>query len=236
MKDWATTTNDTELAAKIQAVGGKVPPFPINLVAAPPLSNQIQYFRNMCSRYVIDIAAEAGGIPDAASQDTQKIDPLYHAGISIPVISVHGTSDAFTPYPIALQYQTAVAAAGKSNLFRLYTVTGGEHADTAVQGEASRHVWELVGLAVQIRPLLRATAFCNVTVLSGWTWWFFAQVDGNVGTCTYQWYEGTTPIQGQTGMVLPVTKNTAGTYNLYCQVTDADGVTITTNTVSLAVR
>ncbi len=235
MKDWASTTNETELATKIQAVGGKLPPFPIGLIAAPPLSNQLQTLRGMCAQYVIDIAAELGGTPNTAPLAVQKIDPLYHASISIPVISVHGTSDAFTPYPMALQYQAAVAAAGKSSLFRLYTVEGGEHADLAVQGEASRHMVELSAMSAQFRPLLRATAFGNVTVRSGWTWWLFVQIQGSIGTTKYQWFEGTTLLQGQTDMVLPVTKSIAGTYNYYCQVTDADGVTINTNAITLTV-
>ena len=236
MKDWGATTNDTELAAKIQAVGGKVPPFPITLIAPTAnLSTQLQTFRTLCNRYVIDIAAETGGTPENASQGYQKVDPLYHANISIPVISVHGTADAFTPYPSALQYQTAVAAAGKSSLFRLYTVAGAEHADLAVQAEASRHMLELAALSRELRPLLQASAFCDVTLLPGWTWWFFAQSIGNVGTCTYQWYEGTTMLQGQTSMILQVTKNAAGNYTFYCQVSDADGVTINTNTVTLTI-
>ncbi len=235
MKDWGATTNDTEFASKIQAVGGKVPPFPISLIAAPPLSNQLQTFRSLCNVYAANIVAETGGTPENASQGYQSVDPLYHANISVPVISVHGTNDAFTPYPMALQYQAAVAAAGKSNLFRLYTVDGGEHADLAVQTEASKHMMELAGMALQQRPLLQATAFSNVTMITGWTWWFFAQTTGNVGTLKYQWYEGTTPLAGQTSVACPVSKSAAGKYEYYCQITDADGVTINTNTITLTV-
>jgi pimeloyl-ACP methyl ester carboxylesterase len=235
MKDWATTTNDTELAAKIQSVGGKVPPFPFNLLAAPPLSNQLNVLRNMSNTYVADFEAETGGTPDAVPQAYQAIDPLYYADISIPVISIHGTADALTPYSSALQYQDAVAAAGKSSLFRLYTVDGGEHADLAVQTEASKHMVELSSLSAQFRPLLRATAFTNVTVLSGWTWWFFTQSLGGTGSYTYQWYEGNTSLQGQTSMVLSVTKTTRGVYEYYCQVTDSEGIAINTNIIALTV-
>jgi alpha-beta hydrolase superfamily lysophospholipase len=82
---------------------------------------------------------------------------------------------------------------------------------------------------------LKATAFCDVTVLPGWTWWFFAHGTGGVGTRTYQWYEGTTLLQGQTAMVLPVTKNTPGTYTFYCKVTDSEGAAAYSNTVTLKV-
>jgi len=80
-----------------------------------------------------------------------------------------------------------------------------------------------------------ATAFCSVTVLRGWTWYFFAHSNGGVGAHTYQWYEGTTPIAGQTSMVLPVTKTTTGAYTFYCKVTDAQGMTVTSNGVTLTV-
>jgi hypothetical protein len=78
------------------------------------------------------------------------------------------------------------------------------------------------------------SAFCNVTVPRGWTWWFFAQGTG-VGPLTYQWYEGTTPLQGQTSMVLPITKTTTGVYTYYCTVTDPNGNTAISNTVTLTV-
>lgn len=82
---------------------------------------------------------------------------------------------------------------------------------------------------------LKASAFCNVTVLSGWTWYFFAHSIGGIGTHAYQWYEGTTLLQGQTSMVLPVTKNTPGTYKFYCKVTDSEGATTNSNAVTLTV-
>jgi hypothetical protein len=83
---------------------------------------------------------------------------------------------------------------------------------------------------------LKATAFCDVTVMPGWTWWFFAHGCGGTGTCTYQWYEGTTLLQGQTSMVLPVTKSLPGTYTFYCKITDSEGATANSNTATLTVR
>jgi hypothetical protein len=80
-----------------------------------------------------------------------------------------------------------------------------------------------------------ATAFSSVTVLRGWTWYFFAHSNGGVGAHMYQWYENTTLLQGQTSMVLSVTKTVAGTYTFYCKVTDAQGMTVTSNGVTLTV-
>ena len=82
---------------------------------------------------------------------------------------------------------------------------------------------------------LDVTAFSSVTVLPGWTWNFFAHNKGGEAPYTYQWYEGMNPIQGQTSMVLPVSKNAPGVYNFYCRVTDKNGITTTSNAVTLAV-
>ncbi len=83
---------------------------------------------------------------------------------------------------------------------------------------------------------LKATAFCDVTVMPGWAWYFFARSTGGAGAHTYQWFEGTTMLQGQTSMVLPITKNMPGVYYYYCRVTDSQGATTSSNAVTLTVR
>ena len=82
---------------------------------------------------------------------------------------------------------------------------------------------------------LDVSVFCSVTVMRGWTWWFFAHNKGGVAPYTYQWYEGMTPLQGQTSMVLSITKSTPGVYSYFCRVTDKDGTTTTSNAVTLTV-
>jgi predicted secreted protein len=90
--------------------------------------------------------------------------------------------------------------------------------------------------AYGITPALpAASAFSSVTVLRGWTWHFFVHSNGGAAPYTYQWYEGTTPIAGQTSMVLPATKTNTGAYTFYCKVTDAQGMTVTSNGVTLTV-
>ena len=80
-----------------------------------------------------------------------------------------------------------------------------------------------------------ASAFCDVTLIGGGTWYFFAHSNKGVGAHTYQWYEGTTLLQGQTSMVLTVTKTVPGTYMFYCKVIDAEGTAANSNTVTLTV-
>jgi hypothetical protein len=86
------------------------------------------------------------------------------------------------------------------------------------------------------RPPLDVTARTSVTIWPGWTWWFFVQNLGGQAPYTYQWYEGATLLQGQTQMVLPVTKNTPGVYAYYCVVIDSQGTATTSNPVTLTVH
>ncbi len=232
--DRAATTDDSTLAAKLQALGAPVPPFPFNNTA-PPLSNQLQVFRSFCAGFSSDIVAECGGTPDAVPQAYRDIDPLYHTNLLIPVITVHGTSDAIVPYSYSLEYQASVAAAGKSSLYRLYSVVGGQHGDLSTTVASGIRAAELLTWSTQLRPTFRASAFTSVTVLSGWTWWFFAHSTGGVGASTYQWYEGATLLQGQTSMLLSVTKTSPGTYTFFCRATDSDTQAINTNAVTLTV-
>jgi hypothetical protein len=80
-----------------------------------------------------------------------------------------------------------------------------------------------------------ASAFCNVTLIGGGSWYFFAHSNGGFGPHSYQWYEGTTLLQGQTSMVLPITKTSLGIYTFICKVTDSQGTTTNTNTVTLTI-
>jgi hypothetical protein len=96
--------------------------------------------------------------------------------------------------------------------------------------------WSQVGVGTgTFLPAVQARAFTNVAVLPGWTWWFFVQGTGGVGALTYQWYDVSGPIAGQTSMLLPMAKNTPGTYSFFCRVTDSVGQVINSNNVTLTV-
>jgi hypothetical protein len=82
---------------------------------------------------------------------------------------------------------------------------------------------------------LAISAFTDARIITGQTWYLFAHSTGGVGLHKYQWYEGATMLTGQTSMLLPVTKATAGSYTYSCKVTDADGTTATSNTVTLTI-
>ncbi len=82
---------------------------------------------------------------------------------------------------------------------------------------------------------LSASAFSSATVWSGWTWHFSVHGSGGVPPYTFQWYEVATLLTGQTSMVLAVSKNTPGTFNFYCKVTDSTARTANSNNVTLTV-
>jgi hypothetical protein len=84
-------------------------------------------------------------------------------------------------------------------------------------------------------PAVRATAFQSVTVLRGWTWWFFVHSVGGIGAHAYQWYDAAGLIAGQTSMVLSMAKNTPGTYAFFCRVTDSEGQVVNTSNVTMTV-
>jgi len=91
-----------------------------------------------------------------------------------------------------------------------------------------------IGVIVYYPPL-SASASTSVTVLKGQTWYFFVQVLYGLAPYSLQWYEGSTPIAGQTDMVLSINKAVSGTYTYTCRVTDSYGNVVTTNAVTLTV-
>jgi hypothetical protein len=147
-----------------------------------------------------------------------------------------GTKDTDTAHTIFGNLATILENRGKTVNASLYWDAGhGVNLDPEVFIAWSSQITHYSIISGQLRPMLRASAFCNVTVLPGWTWYFFVQSAGGSGAHTYQWYEGTTLLQGQSSMVIALTKNTPGTYTFYCGVTDSEGTTANSNNVTLTV-
>jgi pimeloyl-ACP methyl ester carboxylesterase len=153
---WANMS-DAELTAELNALNSTVPPYMF-----PDLA-MLRYFYSIAATAIV---TETGGTPANASKAYEDLSPVCHANISIPEITVHGTSDAVILYNDSLNYQTAVANAGRSNLYRLYPVVGGQHADPNVDAELPTRLAELVewsntipeGLSVEVLMLLSALA------------------------------------------------------------------------------
>ena len=110
--------NDSERIAKLQAIGATIP---------PQGSASMQAYIDSANLTSQDIALAEGGTPVTSPQMYQADSPTYHANISIPVITLHGTSDASVPYAEALDYKAAIASAGCSRFYRLIPIVGGQH-------------------------------------------------------------------------------------------------------------
>jgi outer membrane protein assembly factor BamB len=131
---WANLT-DEELTAELTALTAPAPPF---------MFPTLQAFRDFLASSAASIELDTGGTPATQPTAYEDRSPTYHADIMIPVITVHGTSDALVPFYQSIMYQTAVANAGHSNLYRLYNVTGGQHASSDVIAEVPARFNELV--------------------------------------------------------------------------------------------
>jgi pimeloyl-ACP methyl ester carboxylesterase len=168
LRSTMATLDDSGLTAKLQTLGASVPPYPFSLY---PSSMWGDAYRAWCSQAAADMVVEFGGSPNNVPQAYQNLDPIYHANISIPVITVQGTSDGLVPYARAVEYQTAVIATGKSNLYRMYSVNGGQHGDSLLLADAANRLPELFAwantLPIPESPavLLIAIVIASLTVL-----------------------------------------------------------------------
>jgi len=91
-----------------------------------------------------DIEAECGGTYDEKPEAYERRNAVDHAEICIPVISVNGALDELMSEQQGHSYQVAVAAAGCSEYYRLYTAATGGHGDAPTIDEALSHFDELV--------------------------------------------------------------------------------------------
>ena len=131
---WANLT-DEELTAELTALTIPIPPF---------MFPSLQALRTFLATGVADFELETGGTPATQPKAYEDRSPTYHANIMIPVITVQGTSDVLVPFYESIMYQTAVANAGRSYLYRLYNVTGGQHVGPPVMAEVPARLDELV--------------------------------------------------------------------------------------------
>jgi hypothetical protein len=95
-----------------------------------------------------DMEAEYGGTYDDKPKAYERTNPASNAEISIPIITVNGALDPLTSPTQAVSYENAVAEAGCSEYYRLYTAAAGAHNDPPTIDEALSHFEELVDYPV----------------------------------------------------------------------------------------
>ena len=84
----------------------------------------------------------------------------------------------------------------------------------------------------------RPTALAKLqdsSLTTGQTTTITTTTSGGIPPFTYQWYEGTTALPGETNPQLIVTKTTSGTYTYFCSILDSEKTTEKSNTVTLSV-
>ena len=104
-----------------------------------PLEDQAVFLQ-----MIADIEAECGGTYDEKPEAYERLNPTSNAKICIPIISVNGALDPLMSPEQAISYEIAVAEAGCSEYYRLYTAAGGAHGDPPTIDEALLHFEELV--------------------------------------------------------------------------------------------
>jgi predicted esterase len=136
MMRYAHIADDDDLAAAVIANGGVNPPFPSTSIAA---------FRDFCRTGATDIAWACRGTPERNPIAYWRVSPLFSSThITIPTITLHGTADSVVPYKQSVRFKDAVTATGHADLYRLYTVTGGQHGDASMLAKTSTCVMLLI--------------------------------------------------------------------------------------------
>ena len=85
-----------------------------------------------------------GGTPEEKPKAYERRDPVFNADIEIPTISLVGAIDMLVPLFSHLHYQAAIADAGRSDLYRLYIISNGGHADAPVMDQVPTKLLELI--------------------------------------------------------------------------------------------
>ncbi len=87
----------------------------------------------------------------------------------------------------------------------------------------------VVTLEVAVSPTVSMVNSGEAVILT-------ASASGGTLPFTYQWYEGTTALTGETSSTFSAAKTVAGTYTFSCKVTDSTSHTATSNTATITVN
>jgi hypothetical protein len=85
------------------------------------------------------------------------------------------------------------------------------------------------------QPLTASATPLTASAITGQSARFSASPSGGVAPYTYQWYTGPDKLTGQTSATLTASETSAFTYTFYCKVTDSEGATANSNSITLAV-
>jgi acetyl esterase/lipase len=134
--------------------------------ASIPADSTVQFFKDFATKSGVDLIAETGGAPTAVPQAYEKISPVNHVNISIPVISLVGDKDYIVPLSQTQAYQNAVTAAGHSELYKIIVVQNGGHLDAVTMAQASAALSQLISIVPEVPPFaVLVSLFVVATIL-----------------------------------------------------------------------
>ena len=116
----------------------------VKVINSPNFPNIPQAMRAQLLQMKADMEAQYGGTYDEKPKAYERLNPSSNAKISIPVVTVYGSVDPLTNAGQAASYAKAVNAAGCSEYYRLYKVSGGTHDNSVTINAALSHFEELV--------------------------------------------------------------------------------------------
>jgi pimeloyl-ACP methyl ester carboxylesterase len=120
--------------------------------------------------------------------------------------------------------------------FTQITLSKYGHLDAYVGPYSAKDVSEPTYQWMIAHTLKASTSAPSSTSTIGQSAIFSVAASGGPQPYSYQWYEANTILLGQTTPTLVIAKNAAGTYNYYCSVTDAIGMTANTTAITLTVN
>lgn len=91
-----------------------------------------------------DINEAMGGTLEEKPQVHERYDAVFNAELKVPTISLVGGMDLIIPLFCHYDFEAAVAAAGCSDLYRLYVVPMGGHVNAPIQAEMYPKLMELM--------------------------------------------------------------------------------------------
>lgn len=185
---------------------------------------------------IVTVAIPPGAVTVLAEPTTKEVKPEENA---VFTATASGGSGSYTAYQ---WYEGSnPLAGGASASLSIKKTTDGTYrfycnvTDSAgITGKSNDVILTVV---TPPEPLQVSAGSTTPVVKVGETATLTANASGGTGPYSFQWFEGSIPIEGETQASLSITKDKAGTYTYYCMVTDtATGATQNTNPVTLTVN
>ena len=176
------------------------------------------------------LAAESMAIADWANCPYVTFDFNDHyKEINVPVLAF--ATGLFSNRTGALRFVNGI----NNTDFTTVMLKNYGHLDVYFGAYSARDVSEPAYQWMVNRTLTASATAQTSSVQTGQSATFSVTVSGGPTPYTYQWYEGTTALAGQTSSQLTITKSTAGTFTYFCKVTDSMQMTTNTTATTLVV-